>query len=304
MILWSTKVKLPETQNTQVFKYLENRNYFLTVKWVSGYKFMIVFTVKVSWVRCGCDLEPSDGHETAGWAGVHVILGVPVHVHALGRPVLDVAGAVNHGKVGSVSAGTEGVSLSHSVEVAEGFRTHISNLFKTKMYFKPVHCCYRFIKRDRACDQGCHWYGIVTILYMLDVSRGIVNIVTYNGITTHSRHSTFLHNLSWEGPQTDRNNIFENLLFVPNLSSRQHLPLLPALNSDRRGCYGRVSSVCMIIIVLRSKQGAWGRWFSTFVFLSQQWSSVRAANARTNKYSNLSSCRAERGAGRVTDLIK
>ena len=64
---------------------------------------------------------------------MHVILGVPVHVDTLGRPVLDVAGAMNHGKVGSVSAGTKRVSLPHSVEVAKGFGTHISNLFKTKI---------------------------------------------------------------------------------------------------------------------------------------------------------------------------
>ena len=46
---------------------------------------------------------------------MHLVLGVPVHLDPLRRPVLDVAGAVDHGEVVAVPAGPQGVSLPDSV---------------------------------------------------------------------------------------------------------------------------------------------------------------------------------------------
>ena len=59
---------------------------------------------------------------------MHLVLGVPVHLDALRRPVLDVAGAVDHGEVVPVPAGPQGVSLPDSVEVTQGLGTHVANL--------------------------------------------------------------------------------------------------------------------------------------------------------------------------------
>ena len=73
-------------------------------------------------------MEPADGHQTTTGAGVHLVLGVPVHGDALRRPVLDISGTVNHSKVIPVSAGAQRVSLPDSVEVTQGLRTDVPNL--------------------------------------------------------------------------------------------------------------------------------------------------------------------------------
>ena len=44
-------------------------------------------------------LEAADGDEAAGGGGVHLVLGVALHGDPLRRPVLNVAGAVDHRKV-------------------------------------------------------------------------------------------------------------------------------------------------------------------------------------------------------------
>ena len=59
---------------------------------------------------------------------MHLVLGVPVHRDPLRRPVLDIAGTVNHSKVIPVSAGAERISLPDSVEVTQGLWTDIPNL--------------------------------------------------------------------------------------------------------------------------------------------------------------------------------
>ena len=75
-------------------------------------------------------MEPPYGHQATARAGVHLVLGVPVHGDALRRPVLDISGTVDHGKVVPVSAGAQRISLSDSVEVTQGLGTDISHLNK------------------------------------------------------------------------------------------------------------------------------------------------------------------------------
>ena len=73
-------------------------------------------------------MEPADGHQTTTGAGVHLVLGVPVHGDSLWRPVLDISGTVDHSEVVSVSAGAQRISLPDSVEVTQGLWTDIPNL--------------------------------------------------------------------------------------------------------------------------------------------------------------------------------
>ena len=73
-------------------------------------------------------MEPTYGHQATTGAGVHLVLGVPVHGDSLRRPVLDISGTVNHSKVIPVSAGPQRISLPDSVEVTQGLWTDIPNL--------------------------------------------------------------------------------------------------------------------------------------------------------------------------------